>query len=196
MSKKTIIFSIIIILLLAVFTFLMGIRGEFTSYLEEKYPEQAFHMGFVIVEPIYGSYHAKATCLNDDTSFTIYKSFNRKIIEENYLQNKSQNLYNAKINDMFYGSSIESSIRSVTGGSKLPFDDSAAYNQINVDLAEHAAHATAIKKMMNIFKENDIVAEKIIFIYEKDKHVYRIKLSSNDYGLEENEIEAKIEKHK
>lgn len=37
---------------------------------------------------------------------------------------------------------------------------------------------------------------RMLFIYEKDKHVYRINLSSNDYELTENEIEEKIEKHK
>jgi len=196
MSKKTIIISIIIILVLSVFIFLISIRGEFTSYLEEKYPGQAFHVRFVKIDPIYGKYYAKATCLGDYTSFTISKGFTGKIIGESYFQNKSQNQYNAKINAMFYGSDIESSIRSVTGSSKLPFDNNAAYNQINIKLTENIAHATVIKKMMNTFKENHIFAEKIIFTYEKDNHLYRIELSSSDYELKENEIEAKIERHK
>lgn len=196
MSKKTIIISIIIILVLAVFIFLVSIRGEFTSYLEEKYPGQAFHVGFVKIDPIYGSYYAKATYLDDHTSFTISRGFTSKIIGESYLQNKNINQYNAKINDMFYGSDIESSIRSVTGSGKLSFDNNATYNQINVYLTENIAHMMVIKKMMNTFKENDIVAEKIIFAYEKNKHLYRIELSSSDYELKENEIEAKIERHK
>lgn len=53
-------------LLIAGFAYLMQIRGEFKDYLSEKYPEQTFQVGFVKIDPIYGSYFTTASCLGDE----------------------------------------------------------------------------------------------------------------------------------
>ncbi|MDD4524207.1 MAG: hypothetical protein PHW84_15510 [Methanosarcina sp.] len=187
---------ILLVLILIVFIFLMGIRGEFTKYLEVKYSDLSFDVGFVKTDPIYGNFYANVTCLNDYTFFPISKSFKTKNIHEDYPQHKSRNQYNSKIIDIFDGSDLESYITSITGGSKIPFENDGVYTQINIYLIDDAEHILVVKKVMNVLEQNNISAEKIIFTYEKDKHVYEIWLSSYDYALTENEIEAKVEKIK
>lgn len=201
MSKKAKAILIIVIgvlagLALTAFLLLWGIRGEFTSYLKDKYHEQSFEVGFTKIDPIYGKYFASVTCLDDYTKFSISKSFKTKKIHESYLQDKSQNQYNSKINEAFYGSGIESSIKSVTGGGKQPFTKSAGYDQINIYLTGDVQHSAIAKKVLNILHERDISAGKIILTYEKDRHVYEIRLSSGDYSLTESDIETKVQRIK
>lgn len=181
---------------LTAFILLMSIRGEFTRYLDEKYSELSFTVGFTKVDLIYDKFYAKVTCLDDYTIFPISKSFKTKDIHENYVQYKSQNQYNSRIKEIFYGSGIESKIKSVTGGGKIPFENGGIYTQINIYLTDDAEHISVVKKVLYVLKENNISAERIILTYEKDKHVYEIWLSSDDYYLEENEIEAKVKKIK
>jgi len=188
--------GILLVLILTAFISLMCIRGEFTEYLEEKYSGLSFKVGFTKVDLIYGKFYTNVTCLNDSTSFPISKSFKTKDIHEDYIQYKSQIQYNSKIKRMFNGSGIESYIKSVTGGGKIPFENGGIYTQINIYLTDDAEHISVVKKVLYVLKENNISAERIILTYEKDKHVYEIWLSSDDYPLTENEIEAKVKKIK
>ncbi len=201
MSKKvkillTSIIGILLVLVLTSFIFLMGIRGEFTKYLEENYSNLSFKIGFTKINLIYSKFYANVTCLNDGTLFPISKSFKTKDIHENYPQYKSRIQYNSKIKGIFDGSDIESYIKSVTGGGKIPFENNSVYTQINIYLTDDAEHIPVVKKVLYILKESNISAERIILIYEKDKHVYEIRLSSDDYALTEDEIEAKVKKIK
>lgn len=201
MSKKVkfLIISIIVILMVLFFTaliFLMGIRGEFKKYLEEKYSELSFTVGFTKIDPIYGKFYANVTCLNDYTPFLISKSFKSRELHEDYLQYKSQIQYNSKIKEVFNSSGTENFIKSITGGGKIPFENGGVYTQINIYLTDDSEHIPIVKNVLNILKENNISAEAIIIEYEKDKHVYEIRLSSDDYAMNENVIEAKVEKRK
>lgn len=184
-------------LVLAVFILLIGVRGEFTNYLEAKYSDLSFGVGFVKIDPIYGKFHANVTCLNDEIVFPISKSFKTKDIHEDYPQYKSQIQYNSKIKGIFVGSDIESYIKSITGGGKMPFENGGVYTQINIYLIDNTEHYMPIvKKVLNVLKDNNISAEKIIITYEKDRHVYEMLLTSDDYSMNEMEIEAKVETRK
>lgn len=200
MNKKRKLFlisavGILVALCLVAFIFLMGIRGEFTKYLEEKYSDRSFKVGFTKIDPIYGSFYAEVTCLDDVTFFPISKSFNTKNISENYLQNKKQNEYNSKIKGIFENNDIENYIGSVTGSGEKLIESNGKYTQINIYLRDDALEPIlVIKKALDILKNNNILAEVIILMYEKDKHVYEIRLSSDDYDLTEKEIVAKVRK--
>jgi hypothetical protein len=169
---------------------------EFTKYLDEKYSELSFEVGFTKVDPIYGKFYTKATCLDDNTIFTISKSFRMKDISENYIGRKSQNQYNSKINEVFYGSGLENKIRSVTGSGNTTYENGSIYTQINIYLSNDVEPISVIKNILNVLRKNNISAEKIIWTYEKEKHVYAIELSSDEYYLTEKEIEAKVKKIK
>ena len=184
--------GISIVLALAAAMFLSGIKGEFISYLDERYPDLSFEIGAVKIDLIYGKYYAKVDCLDDGTSFPIMKSFNTKEIYDDYLQDKSRDQYNSTIQDVFSGSRIEDYLKSVTGGGKEPFEAGAAYTQINIHLSDDAEHLAVVKKALSILAENDVVAEKVIFTYEKDKHVYELWVSSEEYDLTEEELKEKV----
>ncbi|NLK36365.1 MAG: hypothetical protein GX301_13180 [Gracilibacteraceae bacterium] len=186
------IIGILIVLVFSAIMFLSGIKGEFVGYLSERYPDLSFEVGFTKIDPIYEKYYALATCLDDGTSFPIVKSFNSKEIYDDYLQYKSRNQYNSKIQEVFSGSGIESSIRSVTGGGKKPFETGAAYEQINIHLTNDGEHLAVVKEALALLAKNDIAAEKVIFTYEKDKHVYELWVSSEEYALTEEELKEKV----
>ncbi|NLK51127.1 MAG: hypothetical protein GX295_01595 [Syntrophomonadaceae bacterium] len=196
MSKRTKVFLICIIgifaFVLTGLLFLMGIRGEFKTYLRETYPSLSFAVEFTKIDPIYGKFYSKATCLNDYVSFPISKSFKTKQIYEDYPQYKSQIQYNLKIRGMIEGSEINSFIRSVSGGGKIPFENGNAYTQINMYLTENADAILVATKFLSIIKENNISTEKIILIYERDKHIFEMVLSSGDYDLSADELQQKI----
>ncbi|MBO8162035.1 MAG: hypothetical protein H0Z24_10455 [Thermosipho sp. (in: Bacteria)] len=195
-KRKLILISaigILVILCLAVFLVLLGIRGEFAKYLEEKYSDRSFKIGFTKIDPIYGNFYAEVTCLDDATFFPISKSFNTKKINENYLQAKNQNQFNSKIKGIFESNDIENFIRSVTGSGEKHIESNGQYAQINIYLRDDAVEPIlVIKKALNVLKNNNIMAEIIILTYEKDKHVYELRLSSDDYDLTEKEIVAKV----
>jgi len=188
--------GILLVFIIVLYTFLMSIRVEFTKYLDERYPNLLFNVGFTKINIIYGNFYVNVTCLDDGTFFPISKSFNTKIIKEDYPQYKSQIQYNSKIKDIFDVSDIGSYIKSVTGGGKIPYERGGVYTQINIHLIDEAEHTATVKKILYILKEKNISAEKIIFTYEKDKHVYEVLLSSDDYNLTESEIKAKVKKIK
>lgn len=200
MTKAQVLFislmGILLALVLTAFIFLMGIRGEFIKYLSEKYSDLSFRVGFTKIDPIYGKFYTDVTCLNDNTPFPITKSFKTKEIQEDYPQYKSRIQYNSKIKGMFDGSDIKSHIESVTGGSKIPFEDDGVYTQINIHLTNEAQPIPVAKKVLYILKENNTSAERVILTYESDKHVYEMLLSSDDYTLNENELEAKVKRIK
>jgi hypothetical protein len=191
--KSVIIISMILGLLLAGFIFLLHVRGEFKSYLSEKYPEQIFNIGFVKIDPIYGNYIANVTCLDDYVSFPISKSFYIKSIHEDYSQSKSQIQYNSKIRDVFYGSDIKGSIINVTGGGgKTLYQNDGYFSQINLHVTTDAELISVTKRTLAVLRENHIDADTIILMQEKGGHIYELKVSSIDYNLTEKELSDKM----
>lgn len=186
------IFGISIGLVLSTVMLLSSIKGEFTGYLDERYPDLSFEVGFAKIDPIYGKYYALVTCLDDGTSFPIMKSFNTKEIFDDYIQYKSHDQYNSTIQDTFSGSDIENSIRSITGGGKIPFETGAVYEQINIHITDDAEHMAVAKKALALLAEKGIAADRVIFTYEKDKHVYELLVSSEEYALTEEELKEKV----
>lgn len=174
------------------FMFLSGIKGEFAGYLNKRYPDLSFEVGFTKIDPIYGKYYALVTCMDDGTKFPIVKDFNTKEIYDDYIKNKSRDQYNSKIQDVFSGSGIESSIRSVTGGGKKPFEAGAGYEQINIHISDDAEHLAVIKEVLSLLAKNGIAAERVIFTYEKDKHVYELWVSSEEHSLTEEELKKRV----
>lgn len=193
-KKKLVLFTITGISLLALgfSIFLLGIRGEFREYLSEKYPGMPFAVGLTKIDPIYGKFYAEATCLDDYVSFSITKSFNTERISENYSQAKNTIQYNSRIQGILETSGVKESIKHVTGGGKVPFGDGDVYEQINIHLSDNAEAAPVAKRVLSILNENNIFAEKIILTYEREKHVFELWISSNDVGLNENEIQEKV----
>lgn len=197
MTNKTKLFlismlGILLVLVIVSGIFLMNIREDFKEHLKAEYPELLFTVGFTKIDPVFGSFYAEATCLNDNTVFSIRQSFNTKRIRENYSQNKSQNQYNSKIKGIFRGSDVESKIKSATGGGKSFFDNAVIYSQISVSLVREAQHISVVKEILRIIKANDIVVENILFTYEKNNGIYQILLSEEDYNMSEKEIEVKV----
>lgn len=197
-NNKVLLVSVAGILALALtgILFYINIRSEFINHLSKEYPKQKFDVGFVKIEPIYGNYFANVTCLDDYISFPISKSFNTKIISEDYPQYKSRIQYNSKIRDIVYGSNIRSYVNEVTGGGKIPFQDDGVYSQINLYITEDADIVSVATKTLAILNENNISAEIVGLMQEKDKHVYEIRLSTDDYALPKSELEAKVQRIK
>ncbi|MEA5025818.1 hypothetical protein SDC9_33972 [bioreactor metagenome] len=199
-KKKKIIIPVAIGLglLMAGFAYLMQIRGEFKDYLSEKYPGQTFQVGFVKIDPIYGSYFTTVSCLDDNVSFPIGKSFRTKNINESYLQTKSHNQYNAYIKEVFNESGIKSHITSVTGGGrdKEHYQNDGHYDQINLYLTEEAELIYITQAALNLLREKGIQADTVILTQEKDGHVYEWYGSTADYDLTEDQLREKIRKIK
>jgi len=186
------IIGISIVLVLTAVMFLSGIREEFAGYLNERYPDLSFEVGFAQIDPIYGKYYTLVTCLDDGTSFPIAKSFNTKEIHDDYLQYKSRNQYNSKIQAVFSGSSIEEHLRKVTGSGKEAFETGTAYEQINIHITDDAEHLAVVKEALSLLAKNGISAERVIFTYEKDKHVYELWVSPEEHNLTEEELKEKV----
>lgn len=203
MSKngKLIIISaigILVIINLIGFVFLLNIRGKFTKYLEEKYPDISFRVGFTKINPVDGDFYAKVTCSDDRTTFNIYKlNYGKKSIEENYLETKNHNNFNNKINDIFEKEYTRNDIRGITGSGLNYVESNLSFNGIHFYLIDDIKDPIlTIKDVLNILKNNDITSEIITVTYEKDKHVYEIHLTSDDYYLTEKEVLEKIMKIK
>ncbi|HVJ47626.1 hypothetical protein [Desulfitobacterium sp.] len=194
-NNKVLLVSVAGILALALtgILFFISIRSEFINHLSKEYPEQKFDVGFVKIEPIYGNYFADVTCLDDYISFRISKNFRTKEIHESYSQSKSVNQYNSKIKAIFNNSDIKSEIKYVSGGGRIPFQDDGLYSQVNLTITEDANLVSVATKTLGILKENNISAETVGLMQEKDKHVYEIRLSTDDYALPKNELEAKVQ---
>ena len=192
----TSIVGILLLLILTTLILIVSIRGEFTTYLDEKYPDMSFKVSFTKYNVINESFYANVTCLEDGTFFTISKSFKTKDIYEDYAYYKSQIQYNSKIESIFFGSDIQSYIENVKGGGKTSFTNEAVYNQINIHLTDEADRISVVKKALSILKEKNISADTIMFTHEKNKGVYELLLSSDDYTLTPSEIEAKVKKIK
>jgi len=174
----------------------MGIRGEFKIYLSENYPQSDFTVGFTKIDPIYGYFYASVTCMDDDVIFSISKSFNTQKINDNFLESKNKIQYNSKIKEIFESSTIKNEIKAVTGGGKSLFGTGYFYDEIYVHILDNVDAIPVAGKVLTVLKENKIHAETIIITYEKEKHVYEIVLSSDDYGLTNKEIESKVQKIK
>lgn len=188
--------ALLIVILIAGFAFLILVRWEFAGHLKESYPGKTFWVGFVMVDPIYGNFVSKVECLEDYVTFTVTKSLKTKKISDNYPPSKSQVQYNAMIRDVFKSSAIMGEIESLTGGGKRSFDGSGNFDQINFHLVDEKEHAFDIATILRILEDSGIEAQKIIFTYEKEKHVYEALFSSDDYGLELDDIKKRIEKIK
>jgi len=185
--------GILVVICLVVFVLLLGIRGEFAKYLEEKYSDRSFKVGFTKIDPIYGSFYAKVTCLDDGILFSISRHYKIKYIYENYLDTKNLNKFNSKIKGIFESEDMENDIESVTGSGDKYIESHVQFTQINIDLKANIVDPiTVIENALDVLKNNNILSEIIIVTYEKDKHVYEIWLSSDDYDLTEKEIAAKI----
>lgn len=200
MSKKVRFFLISIVIILAVILtgliLLMGIRREFKMHLSEKYPQLAFIVGFTKIDPIFEKFCANVTCMDDDISFSISKSFNTQRINDNYLESKNKIQYNSKIKEIIESSTIRNEIKAVTGGGKIPFGNGDYYEGIYIHISDNADAIPVVGKVLTILQENKILAETIVITYEREKHVYEIVLSSDDYGLTNKEIESKVQKIK
>ncbi len=194
-KKKTIstIFWIIVVVLIALFGFLLFVRFELSDFLEAKYPDKTFSVGLTKIDPIYGKFYVSGTCLDDDTVFGVFKSWNTKNISDNYRETKSQNEYNEMIRSIFLFDPINSEIESITGSGKNLFIGSPDYEQINFYLTDEKDHADDIEVILDRLEERKIEAKAIIMTYEKDGHLYSIRLSSEDYGLGEEEIKSRVE---
>ncbi|PLX34298.1 MAG: hypothetical protein C0604_01845 [Clostridiales bacterium] len=164
-----------------------------SDYIEAKYPYKTFSMGLTRVDPIYGKFYCGATCIEDDTVFGIYRSWNTNRISDNYRETKSQNEYNEMIRSIFKFIPIQSEIENITGSGKAPYIGSPNYEQINFYLAGEKDHAEDIEAILDRLEERKIEAQAIIMTYEKDGHIYSIRLSSEDYGLGAEDIEKRIE---
>ena len=199
MSRNKIFLAVTLFVLVLIITtaaFLFNVRSGFIEHLEKRYPEQNFSVGFVKIDPIYGSYIANVTSLNDDISFPISRSFQTKKIHEDYPQYKSRIQYNAKLKNIFESSDLKYSVRQVTGSGKIPFQNGDQYNQINIYLsAEHEITLIAVK-VLSLLKDNHISSDKIIFTQEKEKHVYELHLVKSDLNLNQAELKAKIQRVK
>jgi len=193
---KLISISGVILVITIVFCFLINIRNEFVQYLDTQYPEQSFKVGFTKIDIIYGNYYAKVNCLTDGTHFGISKQFNTKDIHTDYVQVKGTAQYNSKIKSIFDGNDIQKDIVDVIGGGKTPYENSGSYETISIRLISDTDQVADVKKVLNIFKEKNINVDRLSFTYEKDKNVYELSLSSNDYNLTEKEIELKFKKIK
>ncbi|MGH4137739.1 hypothetical protein [Clostridium sp.] len=200
MDKKrvalVIVGGIMLLVIVIALIFLLSIRSDFTKYLDTKYPELSFKVGVTKIDIIYGKYYANVNCIDDETDFPISKDFKTKNISEEYIQYKSTIQYNTKIKNIFDGSDIQKSIKKATGGSKGIFENNATYEQVNIDLISNTDQIAVAKEVMKILKEKNISAEKVIFMYEIDMHVYELWLTPKDYKLTDKEINDKVMKIK
>ncbi|HOE58012.1 MAG TPA: hypothetical protein PLI20_10520, partial [Bacillota bacterium] len=161
------------------------------NYLEEKYPDLSFKVGFAKVDIIYSKYYASAACMNDSTSFCIAKGFGEKAVNEDYLENKNRILYNLRIQSLFKGSDIEGYLISATGTGEKSMEACDEFMQVNIRLSNDAEHIAVVRKALSILAENKIIAEKVIFTYEKGNGVYELWVSPDEYNSTENELEKK-----
>lgn len=128
--------------------------------------------------------------------FPLSKSFNTQVIREDYLGYKSRNQYNERLREIFMSSGLNGEIKSVTGGGKTPYQNDGNYEQINFSLAKESDHPAVARKILGTLQGQGISASVIIMVYEKDDHVYELRLSQADYSLSEQELERKIRKLK
>lgn len=201
--KKEVLLIIIGILLVLIITLFLGIKDtlmntkiDFIKYLNQQYPSQTFE-----VEDPYITYDfvnsegimliSKVVCAKDNVPFFIAKSLNSQRIVEHYVDRKSEVQYNSQIKDIFGRSEIRNVIKDVSGNSQGVFDKGSPYEQISIHLTDAADIVSTTSKALFILKENKIYAK--VFIYgEKENQKYVLLLSSDDYGLSNNEIKDKI----
>lgn len=186
----------VLALVLTWFLFTMNLRLEFENHLSKEYPGQRFAIGFIKYDLLYNNYGADVTCLDDHIPFGISKNSYTKQISDYYSGVKRADQYNSKIKPIFDNSDLKNAIMSVSGWGSSSFKDDGVYTQISLTLTENANMVPVVTKTIAILKENNISAEIVDILQEKDKHVYELSLSPADYSLSKSELEAKIEQRK
>ncbi len=63
-------------------------------------------------------------------------------------------------------------------------------------LTDEDDYIPVVKKVLELLARENISSELIIFTYEKDKDIYELHLSSDDYNLSEKDIRLKIKRIK
>lgn len=196
-KKRFILISVAIILavILIGLIFLIGIRTEFKTHLNEKYPLLDFTVGFTKIDIIYGNFYAYVIC-SDGVSFGVSKGFNTRTIRDGYLEQKSKMQYNSKIQEIIEDSTLRDEIISVTGGGKELFENGDFYEGMYIHISNNADVIMTAEVILKTLKENNITVERIVITQEIENHVYETVLSSHDYGITSKEIELRIQKIK
>jgi hypothetical protein len=110
---------------------------------------------------------------------------------------KRADQYNSKIKPIFENSNIKNLIFNVSGMSRSPFkDNGVVYDRISLAITADADMISVAAKTIEILKENNISTGIIDILQEKDKHVYELSLSPDDYSLSKSELQAKVEQRK
>lgn len=197
--KKLFIFIFLGILIIINFLGFMKLsktRNEFITYLDEKYSENSFKVGFIMIGS--ESLFSKVTCLDDSTDFTIHKNnYGNKIIDENYLESKNNNSFNSKINDIFKNEYNKNDIESVMGTGTVYDKNKLSYSSIRFYLIDDVEDPfITIKDIMGILKDNNIESKRITIHYEISNYNYELYFTSNNYDLTEREIINRLIKNK
>jgi hypothetical protein len=193
-SKRKVVIGLVTLLFIIIatgLTSLFSVKSEFEKYLQKRYSQLTFKIGFTQIDPIYGKFYASATCIQDGVAFPIAKDFKTEQITEDYEQYKSVIQYNSKVKAALNDSDVKSYILDVTGGGEVPFQDERSYDQINIELAKNTNQITLVRKILSILHERNIHYEKVIFTWELDGHIYELQVSSADSLLSEDDLENK-----
>ncbi|HZW82810.1 MAG TPA: hypothetical protein VFF14_05195 [Candidatus Deferrimicrobium sp.] len=191
LKKQTkVIFSIlggvIAVFILMYYISLNLISVEFKQHLIKQYPNESFRVGFVKIDPIYGTYFAEVTSVSSETTFGIRKIWKTNEIQENYLQRKSAAKSNSEIEKELEG--VSNSLIGVSGNKVAE----GQYGLISLDLKDGVEPLSTTRKALNALKSNNITAEMLIVRYGDAKHVYEIHLTPGDYSLTEDELKSKV----
>jgi hypothetical protein len=176
--KKKLVLTILAIVVIALVGFnlyKLKIHKEFTTYLENKYPENSFKVGWVKYNFVYGdSFYSEVICREDGTKFTI--SCNKGAISEQYVQFLSNNRYINSIVQHFKSEAILNSISSISPSA----DNSIAVAFHENQFSDDKSFAEASFEVISVLKKNNVKFNSIVLWHGTRGKLCEIRLTGTE----------------
>lgn len=189
MKKKLflIILTIVLILFIGFNFYKLKFYKSFTTYLQNKYPENSFRVGWVKYDFIYGeAFYSKVLCKEDETKFII-RDING-VISEEYVSILSNNRYKDSLIQYFKSEAILNSISNVTPSA----DRSISVTFRDDQFKDNKSLAVASHEVIRVLKKNNVQLNSIAFWHAAETKLYEIRLEGEDINSQIEDIADKI----
>jgi hypothetical protein len=189
MKKKLflIILGVVLTVLSGFNLYKVKIHKEFATYLQNKYPENSFKVGWVKYDFVYGdSFYSEVICREDGTKFTI--SCNKGAISEQYVQFLSNNRYKNSIVQHFKSEAILNSISSISPSA----DDSITVAFRANQFSDDKSFAEASFEVIRVLKKNNVKFNSIVLWHGTKAKLFEIRLEGTEMNGDVKDIMDKI----
>ncbi len=178
---------------------------RFDRYLKTSYPEKSFRVYWPNYDFLYGRYGARAVCLDDRTVFSISSGGDGEVVEY-YYSTKNNNSMQQLLQDILNTNAyLSRAVRSVSGYSiksevwekEAIADCRQMVEAINLvfqseALADDRQIAGLLVEVISLYRSNGVAFRSIGTHFERDAHVYELRLEDGALSLSPEEIAGRV----